>query len=92
MCSYRNTFEADVIRLIKDIHIQTWKACNVDWVNLSKRGGKDGVFRGVALPARGKPRPPRLFYSELHSISSTVFQSTEVSRRVNFFNAILVCF
>ena len=74
-----------------------------EWVNLSKRGGKDGVFRGLAgllrgipegeargqsrgaaLPARGKPRPSRLFYSDLHSISNTVFQSTEVSRQVNF--------
>ena len=26
------------------------------WVNPSKRGGIDGVFRGAALPARGKPR------------------------------------
>ena len=53
-----------------------------DWDNLSKIGGIDGVFlglagllqrtfqgkargnsRGTALPARGKPRPFRLFYS-----------------------------
>ena len=33
-----------------------------------------------------------IFYSDLHSISNTVFQSTKVSRRVNFFNAILVHF
>ena len=45
------------------------------WVNLSKRGGKEGVFRalagllrGATLPAREKPRPSRLFYSDLHSI------------------------
>ena len=51
----------------------------LDWVNLSKRGGMDGVFqglagllrgisRGAALPAQGKPRPFRLFYSDLHYI------------------------
>ena len=62
------------------------------WVNLSKRGGKEGVFQGAALPARGKPRPSWLFYSNLHSISNTVFQSTEVSRRVRIFSAISVHF
>ena len=30
------------------------------WVNLSKRGGKDGVIQ--------KPCPSQLFYSDLHSI------------------------
>ena len=51
----------------------------MDWVTPSKRGGMDGVFRGLAgllrgksqgaaLPARGKPRPSQLFYSDLHSI------------------------
>ena len=50
-------------------------------VSLSKRGGKDGVFqglagmlrgisRGAALPAQGKPRPSRFFYLDLHSISN----------------------
>ena len=29
MCSYRSIFEADDARLIADIHIETWKACNV---------------------------------------------------------------
>ena len=75
-----------------------------DWVNLSKRGGKDGVFqglegllwgisqgeareksRGAALPARGNPVLPNSFYSYLHSISNTIFQSTKVSWRGNFF-------
>ena len=32
-----------------------------EWVNLSKRGRKDGVSRGAALPAQGKLRPSRLF-------------------------------
>ena len=41
---------------------------NIEWVNPSKRGGMDGVFRGAALPARGKPHSSRLFYSHLHSI------------------------
>ena len=50
-----------------------------DWTNLSKRGGMDRVFqglagllqgisrekwRGKALPAEGKPCPTRLFYSD----------------------------
>ena len=71
--------------------LQVAKKMVLYWVNLSKRGGKDGVFqglagllRGAALPAQGKPRPSRLFYSDLHSISNTVFQNTEVSRRVIF--------
>ena len=38
-----------------------------DWVNPSKRGGMDGVFRGLAGLALGKPRPSRLFYLDLHS-------------------------
>ena len=42
------------------------------WVNLSKRGGKDGVFqglaglrgklRGAAINARGKPSPSKLYF------------------------------
>ena len=32
------------------------------WVNLSKRGEMDRVFRGVALPAQGKPRSFLLSY------------------------------
>ena len=32
--------------------------------------GEDrGKSKGAALPALGKPRPSRLFYSDLHSIS-----------------------
>ena len=30
MCSYRNIFEADVARLIEDIHIERWKAFNIE--------------------------------------------------------------
>jgi hypothetical protein len=30
MYSYRNIFEANDTRLIEDIHIETWKACNVE--------------------------------------------------------------
>ena len=44
------------------------------WINLSKRGEKDGVFqalagllRGAARPDQGKPCPSRLFYSDFHS-------------------------
>ena len=29
MCSYRNIFEANDTRLKEDIHIETWKSCNV---------------------------------------------------------------
>ena len=28
MCSYRNISDVNVTRLIEDIHIGTWKACN----------------------------------------------------------------
>ena len=65
-----------------------WQGCSEGF----PEGKARGKSRGAALPARGKPRPSRLFYSDLHSISNTVFQSPEVSRRVNFFNAILVHF
>ena len=41
---------------------KTLKVMTHYWVNLSKSGGKDGVLRGAALPARGKPRPSRLLY------------------------------
>ena len=58
-----------------------WQGCSKGF----PEGEARGKFRGAALPARGKPRPSRLFYSDLHSISNTVFQSTEVSRRVHFF-------
>ena len=40
--------------------------CLSEWVNPSKRGRMDGVFR--ALPAGGKPRQSRLFYLDLHYI------------------------
>ena len=36
MCSYRNIFEANVTRLIEDIHIETWKACNVELSSKTK--------------------------------------------------------
>ena len=65
-----------------------WQGCSEGF----PEGEAQGKSRGAALPARGKPRPSRLFYADLHSISNTVFQSTEVIRRVNFFNAILVHF
>ena len=39
----------------------------------------------AALPDQGKLCPFQIFYSDLRSISNTVNQSTEVSRRVNFF-------
>ena len=55
------------------------------WFKLSKREGWQGCSSGfpsglalgnslrAALPALGKPRPSQLFYSDLHSISNTVF-------------------
>ena len=52
-----------------------WQGCSEGF----PEGEARGKSRGAALPARGKPRPSRLFYSDLHSISNTVFQSTEVS-------------
>ena len=58
-----------------------WQGCSEGF----SEGEARGKSRGAALPARGKPRPSRLFYSDLYSISNTVLQSTEVSRRVNFF-------
>ena len=67
------------------IQIKTWEDKRIE-------GKARGKSRGAALPARGKPRPSRPFNLDLLSISNTVFQSTEVSRRVNFFNAILVHF
>ena len=36
MCSYRNIFEASDTGLIKDIHIETWKACNVELYRKTK--------------------------------------------------------
>ena len=53
-------------------------------VNLSKRGGKDGVFRGIsegeaqgkfwgaALPARGKPRPSD-YFTQIYILFPTLF-------------------
>ena len=58
-----------------------WKGCSEGF----PEGEARGISPGAALPAQGKPCPSRLFYSDLHSISNTVFQSNEVSRRVNFF-------
>ena len=65
-----------------------WQGCSEGF----PEGEARGKSRGAALPARRKPCPSRLFYSDLHSITNTVFQSTEVSRRVNLFYAILVHF
>ena len=56
------------------------------WQGCSERfpqGEARGKFRGAALPARGKPCPSLLLYSDYHSISNRVFQSTEVCRQVN---------
>ena len=36
MCSYGNISEADVIRLREDIHIETWKAYNVELSSKTK--------------------------------------------------------
>ena len=36
MCSYGNISEADVTRLREDIHIETWKACNVELSSKTK--------------------------------------------------------
>ena len=36
MCSYRNISEADVTSIIEDIHIETWKACNVELSSKTK--------------------------------------------------------
>ena len=58
-----------------------WQGCSEGF----PEGEARGKFPGAALQARGKPRPSRFFYSDLHSFSNTVFQNTEVSRRVNIF-------
>ena len=59
-----------------------WQGCSEGF----PEGKAQGKSRGAALPTRGKPRPSRP--------SNTVFQSTEVSRRVNvferFFNSVLM--
>ena len=65
-----------------------WQGCSAGF----PEGKAKGKSRGAALPAQGKPRPSGLFYSYLHSISKTICQSTEVSRRVNFLNAISAYF
>ena len=61
------------------------------WMGFSEgwQGCSEGFPEGEA---RGKPRPSRIFFSDLYSISKTFFKKSDVSRRVNFFNAILVYF
>ena len=58
-----------------------WQGCSEGF----PKGEARGKSRGAVLPAREKPRPSQLFYWDFHSISNKIFQSTEVSRRVNFF-------
>ena len=38
------------------------------------KGKAQGKSRGAAMPARGKVRPPRLFYSDVHHIWNRFFQ------------------
>ena len=48
-----------------------WTGFSEGWQGCSEgfsEGKARGKSRGAALPARGKPRPSRLFYSNLHSI------------------------
>ena len=94
MLSYRSVLGKEVIGLIwvkeegRTGFSKGLQGCSKGF----HEGEARGKSWGAALPAQGKPCPSRLFYSDLHSISNTVFQSTEVIRQVNFFNAILVHF
>ena len=48
-----------------------WRGVSEGWQGCSEgfpEGEARGKSRGAALPAQGKPRPSRLFYSDLHSI------------------------
>ena len=48
-----------------------WTGFSDGWQGCSEgfpEGEAQGKSQGAALPARGKPRPSRLFYSDLHSI------------------------
>ena len=47
--------------------------------------GWQGCSREASLPARGKPCPSRLFYSDLHSISNTVFKVLRSAGKWAFF-------
>ena len=49
---------------------EAWQGCS----EVFPEGEARGKSRGAALPARGKLRPSRLFYSDLHSISNTFFK------------------
>ena len=47
-----------------------WQGCSEGF----PEGEARGKFPGAALLAQGKPRPSRLFYSDLHSFSNTVYK------------------
>ena len=54
-----------------------WTGFSKGWQGCSEgfsEGEARGKSRGAALPARGKPHPSRLFYSDLHSISNRFFE------------------
>ena len=64
---------------------KSWQGCSEGF----PEGEGWGKSLGAALPAQGNPHPFWLVYSDLNSISNTVFQSAEVNRRVNFFWTVL---
>ena len=59
---------------------KSWQGCSEGF----PEGKARGKSWGASLPAWGKPCSPWLFLSDLHFISNTVFQITEISRPVRF--------
>ena len=69
MCSYRNNFEVDVTRLIEDIHIKTWKACNVELSSKTKvKNHIEYVYKKISVTH--KFRICKHIFDDMHRLNT----------------------
>ena len=71
MCSYRNNYEADVTRLMEDIHIETLKACNVELPSKTKVENQiASVYKTIKLSDTHKCRICSHIFDDINKLNT----------------------